>query len=127
MLQFVAKHFMYCCSIWFKLFKPLWFNLSFSRCHASALGRRDNYPYLPSRHSFPHVRISKCQTPKDSLKSNTHLSQVEVVERHLRLRVDVLQVPTEGLALEAVPQSAALRKVPYFHTAGSFKIVHENN
>ncbi len=69
----------------------------------------------------------KCQTPRNNLKLNTHLSQVEVVERHLRLRVDVLQVPTEGLALEAVPQSAPLGKVPYFHTARSFKIVHENN
>ncbi len=69
----------------------------------------------------------KCQTPKNNLKLNTYLSQVEVVQRHLRLRVDVLQVPTEGLALEAVPQSAALRQVTDLHTARSFKIVHENN
>ena len=45
----------------------------------------------------------------------SHLSQVVIVERHLRLGIDVLQVPAERLALQPLPETEPLAHVPHFH------------
>ena len=45
----------------------------------------------------------------------SYLSQVVIVERHLRLWIDVLQVPAERLALQPLPETEPLAHVPHFH------------
>ena len=50
-----------------------------------------------------------------------YLAQMEVVQRHLRLRVDVLQVPAEALALEAVAEAAALSQVADLNVARTLR------
>jgi hypothetical protein len=54
---------------------------------------------------------------------------VEVVQWHLRLWVDVLEVPAEVLALEIHPELAPRGQVPDVHGAGTFSMRrdrHEN-
>ncbi len=57
----------------------------------------------------------------------SHLPQVEVVEGHLRLRVNVLQVPAEALALEAFAKLLARAEIADVDVAGAFKRVHERH
>lgn len=48
-----------------------------------------------------------------------HLAQIVVVQRHLRLRVHILQIPSEALTLQSFSQFFPLRYITYVHTGCS--------
>lgn len=78
------------------------------------------FPTQPMCPPSQKAHQSRSLQPSPSRSGPTHLAQEEVVQRHLALRVDVLQVPAEALALEAVAQRASLTHIARGRLARSF-------
>jgi hypothetical protein len=50
---------------------------------------------------------------------NDYLAKVVVVERHLRFRVNILEIPPEALAAKCLSQLFPLRYVANIHISGT--------